>query len=235
LCRPEFVVERSEGYIGVLIDDLVLKGADEPYRMFTSRAEYRLLLREDNADMRLSERAYRLGLLPEASFRRFEEKREAIARENARLEETFYYPTDETNESLRSVGTAELKDRTSARQLLKRPEIDMAKLCALKYEPQSEKADVLEQVEIQVKYEGYIKRDLELLDAYSKNEGLRIPKAFEYQRVGGLSTEALEKLSRIRPETLGQALRIPGVTPAAVAAILLQLRAKDVRDVAPSA
>lgn len=227
LDREEFLISRSEGYIGVLIDDLVLKGADEPYRMFTSRAEYRLLLREDNADVRLSERAYKIGLLNDHSYREFSEKREQIERESDALSKRFYNPTVENNELFKSIGTAEVKDRVSARQLLKRPEMTFERLIELNYTPETTRADVLEQVEIQVKYEGYIKRDLELLAAYSKNESMRIPNSFDYRAVGGLSTEVIEKLVRVRPETLGQALRVQGVTPAAVAAILVNLKSRE--------
>ncbi|MBI3543909.1 MAG: tRNA uridine-5-carboxymethylaminomethyl(34) synthesis enzyme MnmG, partial [Deltaproteobacteria bacterium] len=219
-------VHRSEGYIGVLVDDLVLKGADEPYRMFTSRAEYRLLLREDNADLRLSERARKLGLLSDGAYAKFESKRIQIEAETQALSSVFYNPTEDVNSMFSTVGTAQIKDRISARQLLKRPEITMESLKALKYVPTTENQEVLEQVSIQVKYEGYIKRDLELLDAYSKNEAMRIPNAFEYQRIGGLSIEVVEKLNKVRPETLGQALRVQGVTPAAVAAILVHLKSR---------
>lgn len=226
--RDEFVVSRSEGYIGVLIDDLVLKGVDEPYRMFTSRAEYRLLLREDNADMRLSESARKLGLLNDEKYGRFAEKRRLIDEENAKLDVSFFNPTAENNQKLKAVETAEIKDRISARQLLRRPEVVYSKLKDIGYTPSTDWADVLEQVEIQVKYEGYIKRDLEMLAAYSKNEQLRIPKTFEYQSVGGLSSEVIERLTKVRPETLGQALRVQGITPAAVAAILVHMKsAKD--------
>lgn len=228
LDRDEFIITRNQGYIGVLIDDLVLKGVDEPYRMFTSRAEYRLLLREDNADMRLSELGHKIGLLSDHDFERFCQKRQSIEVEERNLSGVFYNPNDENNEKLRSIETSEVKDRISARQLLKRPEVTMEKLKTIGYEPASSQSGVLEQVEIQIKYEGYIKRDLELLDAYSKNEAMRIPTSFEYQGVGGLSTEVIEKLNRIRPETLGQALRVQGVTPAAVAAILLNLKSKEV-------
>jgi tRNA uridine 5-carboxymethylaminomethyl modification enzyme len=222
--REEFIIARTDGYIGVLIDDLVLKGVDEPYRMFTSRAEYRLLLREDNADLRLTGRAQQLGLLSPEQYEDFCQKKEAIEKEEAQLSVAFYNPTEESNEKLRSIGTAEIKDRISARQLLKRPEVTFSSLRNMGYTPATERTDALEQVEIRVKYEGYIKRDLEMLDAYSKNEAMRIPNAMSYQQVGGLSSEVIEKLNRVRPETLGQALRIQGVTPAAVAAILVHLK-----------
>lgn len=222
--REAFLVERTDGYIGVLIDDLITKGADEPYRMFTSRAEYRLLLREDNADLRLSQRARDIGLLSNEAYGQFAEKKGLIEAETAKLEGTFFNPTPENNTKLRGIGTAELKDRASARQLLRRPEITVANLRELGYEPVSSRAEVQEQAEIQAKYEGYIKRDLELLAAYSKNEAMRIPSGFDYSQIGGLSTEVREKLSRYRPESLGQALRIQGVTPAAVATILVHLK-----------
>lgn len=227
LGREEFVISRAEGYIGVLIDDLVLKGADEPYRMFTSRAEYRLLLREDNADMRLSEKGYRLGILSEEAYKNFSEKRELIEKEASQLVETYYNPTAENNSKFKAIGSAEVKDRISAKQLLRRPEVTYSKLLEIGYRPLTERSEVLEQVEIQTKYEGYIQRDLELLAAYSKNEAMQIPKGFEYQRVGGLSAEVVEKLNKVRPETLGQALRIQGITPAAVAAILVNLKTKE--------
>lgn len=221
-----FLVQRTEGYIGVLIDDLILKGVDEPYRMFTSRAEHRLILREDNADLRLSELGHKIGLLSEESYRALCEKREAIDREAKMLEETFYNPTEENNRRFRDVGTAEIRDRISAKQLLKRPEMSFIALASLGYSATTRDAKVFEQVEIRTKYEGYIKRDLELLSAYSKNEALRIPGSIDYSRIGGLSSEVIEKLEKVRPESLAQALHIQGVTPAAVAVILLHLKAK---------
>jgi tRNA uridine 5-carboxymethylaminomethyl modification enzyme len=174
--------------------------------------------------MRLSERAHKIGLLSAEQYEDFCQKKEAIEQEEARLSSVFYNPTEENNEKLKSINTAEVKDRISARQLLKRPEVTFSSLKNLGYTPAAERPDALEQVEIRVKYEGYIKRDLEMLDAYSKNEAMRIPNAMSYQDVGGLSTEVIEKLNRVRPETLGQALRIQGVTPAAVAAILVHLK-----------
>lgn len=252
--KDEFVVHRSEGYIGVLIDDLVLKGADEPYRMFTSRAEYRLLLREDNADLRLSERGHEIGLLPEDDYQRLSLKRELVAKDLQRLDEVFWNPTEDNNGKLSAIGSATIKDRISARQLLKRPEIHYRQLSTLGFTPLSKLTTQLsshvssqmsshedgqnegfwelveEQVEIQVKYEGYIKRDLEVLAEYRKNEGTKIPFGFEYRAVGGLSTEVIEKLERVQPETLGQALRVQSVTPAAVAAILVALKNKSNRE-----
>lgn len=221
--KDPFILYRTEGYIGVLIDDLVLKGADEPYRMFTSRAEHRLILREDNADLRLSEKGYQLGLLSEENFRTFEKKKQAVESEKERSKNYFFYPTETTNEAFTRIGTATIKDRISAYQLLKRPEMNFEKLTLLGYLTHSP-TEVQEQIQIHVKYEGYIQRDLELIEDFKKNEDLKIPLRFQYDRVGGLSIEIIEKLSKIRPETLGQALRISGVTPAAVAAILLNLK-----------
>jgi tRNA uridine 5-carboxymethylaminomethyl modification enzyme len=225
--KDEFIIHRSEGYIGVLIDDLILKGADEPYRMFTSRAEYRLILREDNADLRLSEKGRGLGLLSVEAYEAYLQKKQAIEKESEKLSQTFYNPTDDNNSMFRSLGTSEVKDRISAKQLLKRPEINYALLAKFNYEPSTTHISALEQVEIQTKYEGYIKRDLELLDSYSKNEEMRIPFELEYKSIGGLSSEVVEKLHRIKPETLGQALRIPGITPAAVASILIHLKTRQ--------
>lgn len=224
--ESEFVLERTDGYIGVLIDDLIIKGADEPYRMFTSRAEYRLILREDNADLRLSEKSRSIGLLSDEAFRILVTKREAIEKELEALGSTYYNPTNEVNEKLRAVETAEIRDRISAKQLLRRPEIEYSELLSVGYLPSTTQKDALEQVEIQVKYEGYIQRDLELLASYKKNESLKIPIDLKYTEIAGLSTEVVEKLSLVRPETLGQALRISGVTPAAVAAILIHIKSQ---------
>lgn len=225
--KEEFIIERQEGYIGVLIDDLVLKGVDEPYRMFTSRAEYRLLLREDNADLRLSERAHTIGLLKEQEYKDFCEKVLRVSNERKKLETTFFNPTSEINKRLAQIKTAEIYDRASAALFLKRPEIKIKDLEQLGYETTTTREDVLEQVEIQIKYEGYIQKDLEQLEVYKKNEKTKIPHQIDFTKVGGLSREVIEKLLRHRPQTLGEALRTPGVTPAAVAAILLHLKANS--------
>ncbi len=224
LGRDPFVLARHDGYIGVLIDDLILKGADEPYRMFTSRAEYRLLLREDNADLRLSEMGYRLGLLSEADFQLFSKKKEAIEGSLKSLKEFYFYPRPETNEGLASRGLATLKDRTSAEVLLRRPEVTWAELCALGYPGAEASPDVAEQAEIQVKYEGYIRRDMDVLEGVRKNEELKIPLALDFDRVPGLSTEIRGRLGSVRPETIGQASRLAGVTPAAVATLMIFLK-----------
>lgn len=224
--KDEFVLKRTDGYIGVLIDDLITKGADEPYRMFTSRAEYRLILREDNADLRLSQRARDVGLLSDAAYTVFEKKLSEITQESNQLNATYINPTEESNQKLTSIQTAEIKDRVSMKQLLKRPEITYNSLKSINYFPITNSPEVLEQVEIQTKYEGYIKQDLENIKSFEKNENMNIPKDFAYADIKGLSNEAIGKLSRFRPETLGQAMRISGVTPAAVVLILMHLKSK---------
>jgi len=222
--RPEFVLTRVDGYIGVMIDDLILKGSDEPYRMFTSRAEYRLLLREDNADLRLSEKAIALGLLDETAKRRLDWKKDAIARLQAETATTYFYPKPETHEQFLKLGLAPLKDRVSADVLLRRPEVNFGTLAALGYAPSLSDEEVFEQIEIRVKYQGYIEKDLQLLEGVRNAEGMRIPVDFDYGGVAGLSNEIKGHLTRIRPENIGQASRIQGVTPAAVANLMIYLK-----------
>ena len=228
--RDPFVLSRLDGYIGVLIDDLILKGADEPYRMFTSRAEYRLLLREDNADLRLSEMAWRLGTLGEAEYARFTRRKDQIERLRAEIRDFYFQPTLETNSWLAGKGLSELKDRSSAEILLRRPEIVWSSLCELGFPGRDVDGDVSEQVEIQVKYEGYIKRDMELLEGVRKSERMRIPEGLKYDEVPGLSNEVKGRLSEIRPETIGQASRLFGVTPAAVATLMIYLSMRGGRN-----
>lgn len=228
LNKDPFIIDRSEGYIGVLIDDLITKGADEPYRMFTSRAEYRLLLREDNADIRLTEKARKMGLIDDEDYKIFSKKVELIERIKNRIDEIYINPTEENNKNLVNLGTSEIKDRYSIKQLLKRPELNLKKLNdVFKLNlPIEENLDATEQVEIDVKYEGYIKKDLELLEVYKKNESTKLDQNLDYKEIMGLSNEVIEKLTKIRPETLGQALRISGVTPAAAVNILIYLKSK---------
>lgn len=224
--EESFELGRDEAYIGVLIDDLVLKGSDEPYRMFTSRAEYRLLLREDNADLRLAPRGHAVGLLAREHFEAVERKRARIASEWERLRQFGVLPTEATNEWLSSRGQPVLKDRVAGDVFLRRPEITYADLPALGLEPTDVPADVAEQVEIQVKYEGYIRRDLELLEGIRKSEGVLIPVSLDYASVAGLSNEIRGRLSETRPQTLGQVARIQGVTPAAVANLMIHLKTR---------
>ena len=221
--REPFTLDRSEAYIGVLIDDLVTKGTREPYRMFTSRAEYRLLLREDNADLRLMEKGYRLGLVDEETYRRMLKKREMISREIERLGEIKLRPTPGVNDKLRSLGTAPIRSPITLEDLLRRPEVRYEDLKVFDPEPNNLPPEVVEQIEIEVKYAGYIKKQEELVEKFRKMERIRIPEGMDYD-LPGLSREIREKLSKIRPTTLGQASRISGVTPAAISILMVQLK-----------
>lgn len=225
---------RDQAYIGVLIDDLVTRGTTEPYRMFTSRAEYRLSLREDNADLRLTPQGRELGLIDDARWRTFETKRAFVSAEQARLSATVVRPADVDAES--SIGV--LSRDTRAYELLKRPEVTYADVVAL---PRVGKADAGEplgeevaeqaaaQLEIGAVYSGYIKRQTREIEKQRKHVSTKIPQAFDYSSVRGLSNEVREKLERVRPETIGQASRISGVTPAAVSLLLIQLKKRDLR------
>lgn len=217
------VLDRSEAYIGVLIDDLVTKGANEPYRMMTSRAEYRLLLRQDNADLRLSDYGYQVGLLPEERYQAFCKKREAIESEVARLKQTVLGLGDELNQFLISQNSTPLKSGISLYDLLKRPEITYEKLAAVDKNRKSLSEDILEQVNIQVKYEGYISRQMDQVEKYKKMEKKRIPDDIDYEQIGNLRTEARQKLSAVRPVNIGQASRISGVSPADISVLLVYL------------
>jgi tRNA uridine 5-carboxymethylaminomethyl modification enzyme len=232
--RDPFVLSRTDAYIGVLADDLVLKGTDEPYRMFTSRAEYRLLLREDNADLRLSEYGWKLGLLGESDFRLFEGKRDEIEKWRRSLNEFFILPNEDVNSWLSSKGMSVLKDRVSGEVFLRRPEINWSSLCELGLPGLEVSEDVREQVEIQVKYEGYIRRDLDILEGVRKNEALKIPGSVNFDEVPGLSNEIRGRLKLTRPETIGQASRMSGVTPAAVANLMIYLKMQSTRNVSES-
>lgn len=217
------VLDRSEAYIGVLIDDLVTKGANEPYRMMTSRAEYRLLLRQDNADLRLSDYGYQVGLLPEERYQAFCKKRDAIESEIVRLKQTVLGLSDELNQFLISQNSTPLKSGISLYDLLKRPEITYEKLAAVDKNRKSLSEDILEQVNIQVKYEGYISRQMDQVEKYKKMEKKRIPDDIDYEQIGNLRTEARQKLSAVRPVNIGQASRISGVSPADISVLLVYL------------
>ncbi len=231
--KSPFVLSRLDGYIGVLIDDLILKGSDEPYRMFTSRAEHRLHLREDNADLRLSELGYHAGLLGEDDYRTFTKKRDAVAKLLGEIESRSLYPNEATNTWVSEQGLAILKDKTSFSAFLRRPEVKIDLLTQVPTEDHLDftgvAEEVIEQAEIQVKYAGYIQRDLELLEGVRKNEMLAIPASLGYDGVPGLSTEITQRLKETRPETIGQASRLQGVTPAAVANILIYLKMGNAR------
>jgi len=220
--KEAFILGRDEAYIGVLIDDLVTRGTQEPYRMFTSRAEYRLLLRQDNADLRLMEKGYHLGLIDEAQYDVFLGKKEAIGRELKRIRSTRVKP-GVINPVLRNLGGTPVKEDVSLHQLLKRPEVSYSNITEViplnKVSPQ----DVMEQVEIQVKYKGYIDRQAEQAEKFKKLEEKTIPSGFTYKGIDGLSREITEKLEEVRPLNLGQAGRIPGITPAAISLLMIAL------------
>lgn len=212
--------KRSEAYIGVLIDDLITNGTQEPYRMFTSRAEYRLTLREDNADLRLSSIAHDLGMLDNDRWQAFSKKQAAIEQDIARLKKIFFHPgTPEAERLTQKTGTV-LEREYSAMDLLKRPEISYADLFTV-IDP-----SVAEQVEIQAKYAGYIARQAEEIAKAQRSEDVEIPLDFDYRKVSGLSNEIVEKLSKTKPQTIGQASRISGVTPAAISLLLVYLKKK---------
>jgi tRNA uridine 5-carboxymethylaminomethyl modification enzyme len=222
------ILPRSRAYAGVLIDDLVTRGTSEPYRMFTSRAEYRLLLREDNADMRLREIGHGLGLVPDAVYRAFRRKREAVEGLLERLAQVTLRPEPGIQDRLRELGSTPIKKAVSLSLLLRRNEISFRDLS--RFDPALGGADprVAEEVEVQVKYQGYIDRQERQVERLGRMDEVRIPETVDYRRVHGLSNEVKEKLTRVRPVSLGQASRVDGVTPAAIMA--LQVHIKQVRD-----
>ena len=224
LGRPPFLPHRSQAYMAVLVDDLVTRGTREPYRLFTSRAEYRLLLREDNADLRLTQWGHELGLVDQEAVARLHEKERLLLEEEARLARRRLVPSPAVNEELTSRGTAALKEPTPILSLVKRPQLDLATLYRLTGEEPPVPAEVVEQLEIRHKYEGYIRRQEESAAKFAQGEGRRIPPDFDYDRVPGLSLEVREKLQEVRPRSLGQAARISGVTPAAMAILMVYLK-----------
>ncbi|SRR5579875_66902 len=216
---------RDEAYIGVLIDDLTTNGTLEPYRMFTSRAEYRLHLREDNADLRLTEKGHELGVVPQERFDAMRAKREAVERETARLRSLWVTPANALGAALQAQGGIAMTRECNALELLRRPELDYTSLTAMDgFGPPLESPDVAAQVEVQAKYAGYLDRQREEIERQRRHEALRIPDAFDYDRVRGLSAEVSAKLKHVRPATLGQARRISGVTPAAISLLLVHLK-----------
>ncbi len=221
--RSPLVLQRAEAYIGVLIDDLVTRGTSEPYRMFTSRAEYRLLLREDNADLRLRQKGREAGLVSEETYETFLDKKESIARETERLKKTWAKPSADVNSVLLEQGSAELSQEASLEQLLKRPELCYADIAKITPPNDPIKSDAAEQVEIQIKYEGYIQRQLQQVERFSSLEHKSIPGDMDYDAISGLGTEVRQKLKQVLPVSLGQASRISGVTPAAISLIVVAL------------
>ena len=218
-----FVLDRSEAYIGVLIDDLVTKENKEPYRMMTSRAEYRLLLRQDNADMRLREKGYSLGLISEEEIRKTREKRESIQKEVERMGNTYVGANEKNNAVLNRLGSSPIQSGISLLELCKRPECSYKNLEELDPERPALSPFICEEVEIEIKYEGYIKRQIQQVEAFKKLERKKLPKEIDYQNMQNLRLEARQKLDKIRPENIGMASRISGVSPADISVLLVYL------------
>ena len=222
--EPPVVLSRADAYTGVLIDDLTTKGAQEPYRMFTSRAEYRLLLREDNADLRLSEIGRQAGLLPEARYRRVLEKREGIEAFRKTLEEKRVAAGHPLIAEVEAAAGGPLRPGTTYAEALRRTEVTGAMLLACDPDLAPASPEAMRQAELSIKYDGYIRRQEEEARKLKKYEGLLFPPDFPFATVRGVSAEVRDKLARVRPASLGQAQRIPGVTPAAIALLLVLLR-----------
>ena len=223
--KPSFSLRRDQAYIGVLIDDLITMGTTEPYRMFTSRAEYRLLLREDNADLRLTELGYEIGLVDSSRYHRLQEKESRIAAEQQRLSKHLIRPEDPAGLAISELSGNTMSREQKALELLSRPEMSYSRLLALPgLGPAVEDEQVAEQVEIQASYAGYIKRQQDEIEKTRRHEETSLPESINYQDVSGLSTEVVEKLNRYRPVTIGQASRISGVTPAAISLLLVHLK-----------
>ncbi len=225
--KPPVVLERSQAYIGALIDDLVTKGTNEPYRMMTSRSEYRLLLRQDNADLRLTEIGYEIGLISKERYDAFLEKKAAIEKEIARLEKLSLSPTVDLQNYLREVESTPLQSGIRAAELLKRPQVTYEGLKAFDPDRPEISREVAEQVEISIKYEGYIKRQLSQAAQFAKLEAKKIPADIDYLNLDGLRLEARQKLDQIRPASLGQASRISGVSPADITVLMIYLKTGD--------
>jgi tRNA uridine 5-carboxymethylaminomethyl modification enzyme len=225
--EPPMILERSDAYIGVLIDDLVTKGTEEPYRMFTSLAEYRLLLRQDNADLRLTQIGRDIGLVSDEAYARYQTRCEGISEEVARLSATKVKPTPELQNELKALGTTELSQSASLAELIKRPQITYDFINRVSPPPKSLQPDVIEAVEVQAKYEGYIRRQEAQVARLKDLERKNIPDDLDYGEVTALSNEAGEKLTRIRPRSLGQASRIPGVSPADISVLMVILKKRQ--------
>ncbi|WML58274.1 tRNA uridine-5-carboxymethylaminomethyl(34) synthesis enzyme MnmG [Neobacillus sp. PS2-9] len=221
--REELVLSRSDAYIGVLIDDLITKGTNEPYRLLTSRAEYRLLLRHDNADLRLTEIGHKIGLIRDERYEAFLVKKAAIEAEKERLQSIILKPSTEVQAVIRSVGGSELKDGIHAADLLKRPEMTYELVEQLSKSEIELNNEIKEQVEIQIKYEGYIEKSLQQVERLKKMENKKIPENIDYDAINSLATEAKQKLKQIKPLSIAQASRISGVNPADISILLVYL------------
>jgi len=224
--KDEWYPRRDEAYLGVLVDDLITMGTKEPYRMFTSRAEYRLILREDNADLRLTETGRKLGLVDDERWQKFNDKRDGIAAERQRLETTRIHPNTDAGERANQYLKQPMNRDHTLAELLRRPEIVYDHVAEIGAE-RAEDPNVADQVEIEIKYEGYISRQSDEIERLRKNENTALPINLDYDTIGGLSNEIKQKLKEVRPETVAQASRIQGVTPAAVSQILVYLKKRD--------
>ena len=213
---------RNEAYIGVLIDDLVTKGVEDPYRLLTSRSEYRLLLRNDNADLRLSKYGKKLGLLSDEQYNKFIEKEQNIEELINYLKNNYLTPKKVTNEYLESINTPTLKDRISLYDILKRPEVSYEDI--KEFIPKSYDLEVIDEVEINIKYDGYIKKQEKEAEKMLEYENVSIPEDFNYLNIQNLALEAREKLNKIRPTSIGQAMRISGVNPADISILMIELK-----------
>ncbi|HEX6983037.1 MAG TPA: tRNA uridine-5-carboxymethylaminomethyl(34) synthesis enzyme MnmG [Balneolaceae bacterium] len=227
--EDEFILKRSEAYIGVLIDDLITKGTEEPYRMFTSRAEHRILLRQDNADLRLTELGYKIGLASEERHQKYQTKKDAIDQLHDLISDYTVYP-EKMDPMLKAQGTTSLSQPVKAKTLIPRPEISIYNLLEaddelkIKASSITDDKEVFDQVEIQIKYAGYIEKEFEMVEEMSKQEDTLIPPALDYAKISSLSAEGKQKMEQIRPETLGQAGRISGVSPSDVAVLMVYLK-----------
>lgn len=228
--KDPLILDRSQAYIGVLIDDLVSKGTKEPYRMMTSRAEYRLTLRQDNADLRLTEIGHKIGLIDDEWYEKFLFKKNSLEKEIHRLKEIKINPTEETNKKLEELNSAPIKTGTNLAELIKRPELNYHNTIVFDPERDALREDIIEEVEIQIKYEGYIKKQSIQIEQFKKLETKKLDENLDYSLITGLRNEAKEKLNKIKPESIGQAGRITGVSPADVNVLLIYLEQQKRRD-----
>ncbi len=229
LSRPPFILDRSQAYIGVLIDDLVTKGTNEPYRMFTSRVEYRLVIREDNADERLTPLGHALGLVSEVDYGQYTQRVAARHQEYERLKNHRVTGTAAVNQQLQAWELSPIQGSSTLLEVLRRPEVDYVRLAQLDPDTQQIPTEVRQSVDVRVKYEGYIKRQMAEVERFKDLESIRIPATFQYEGLPGINNEIVEKLTRIRPLNLGQASRVSGVTPAAIMLLMMHLKKKSNR------
>lgn len=222
--KEPLILDRTQGYIGVLIDDIVTKGTNEPYRMMTSRAEYRLLLRQDNADLRLTKIGHEIGLISDERYEKFENKKSNIEKEIQRLKDLIVKPNDEVNQLLKENGTTELSTGSKMSELLKRTELNYEKLAVIDKERPELTKQEKEEVEIQIKYEGYIKMQEAQVEKFKKLETKILPENIDYETISGISLEGRQKLNKFKPHSIGQASRISGVSPADISVLLVYLQ-----------